>query len=70
MKEKYLDQARSAFEKVCANDKTADNSYINAATAEIDRHLSMLEEYNDLFPDLQDTQQQIKSKIISPKAAF
>ena len=65
IQEKFLEQARHAFERVRENDRTANKSYTKKAESEVDQQLEILDKYNDIFPDLPEAKE-VRRRIIKP----
>ncbi|MGQ3850621.1 hypothetical protein [Pseudomonas capsici] len=65
IQDKFLEQARKAFERVSANDQTVDRIYTKNAEDEVDKQLKILDEYKDAFPDLPESEE-VKRSIIRP----
>lgn len=65
IQDKFLEQARSAFERVAANDTTKDKKYTKTAEAEVDSQLSLLDQYQEIFPD-NPKPADVKRSIIRP----
>ncbi|EQB8437099.1 hypothetical protein [Pseudomonas aeruginosa] len=66
IQDKFLKQARSAFERVAANDKTKERKYTKAAETEVDNQLTVLDKYQELFPNTPKAHE-VKKMIIKPK---
>ncbi|AUB74478.1 hypothetical protein B195_006470 [Pseudomonas sp. Lz4W] len=65
IQDKFLEQARQAFERVRENDRTANKSYTRKAESEVDQQLEILDKYNDTFPDLPEAKE-VRRRIIKP----
>lgn len=65
IQEKFLEQARHAFERVRENDKTVNKSYTKKAESEVDQQLEILDKYSDIFPDLP-VAREVRRRIIKP----
>ncbi|HKS14964.1 MAG TPA: hypothetical protein VJS90_18180 [Pseudomonas sp.] len=65
IQDKFLEQARKAFERVSTNDQTEDRIYTKNAEDEVDKQLKILDEYKDAFPDLPKSEE-VKRSITRP----
>lgn len=65
IQDKFLEQARKAFERVSKNDQTEDRIYTKNAEDEVDKQLRILDEYKDAFPDLPKSEE-VKRSITRP----
>ena len=66
IQDKFLKQAQSAYERVSANDRTEEQKYKKTAEAEVDSQLTVLDKYQELFPNIPKAHQ-VKRMIIKPQ---
>lgn len=66
IQDKFLKQAQSAYERVSANDRTEEQKYKKTAEAEVDSQLTVLDKYQELFPNIPKAHE-VKRMIIKPQ---
>lgn len=66
IQDKFLKQAQSAYERVAANDRTEERKYTKTAEAEVDGQLTVLDKYQELFPNIPKANE-VKRMIIKPQ---
>lgn len=66
IQDKFLKQAQSAFERVATNDKTKEKKYTKTAEIEVDNQLTVLDKYQEIFPDIPKSNE-VRRMIIKPK---
>lgn len=66
IQEKFLEKAKSAYERVKDNDKTEEGFFVKKAEFQIDQELEVFEKYSEKYTDLPKASE-IRNRLIKPK---